>query len=80
MAVKPMGESLLALALIPRDDLALAAYARLGLAAFAVHLGLQIWRLKISDSALCLRLFKSNRHAGLMLFAGLLIEAVMRSA
>jgi len=54
--------------------------AWLGLAAFAVHLGWQIRRLEISDPALCLRLFKSNRDAGLLLFAGLLIDAAMRSA
>ena len=52
--------------------------AWLGLAAFAVHLGWQIRRLEISDPALCLRLFKSNRDAGLLLFAGLLVDAVMR--
>jgi 4-hydroxybenzoate polyprenyltransferase len=34
--------------------------------------------LRIGDSALCLRLFKSNRDAGLLLFAGLLIDAVLR--
>ena len=52
--------------------------AWLGLAAFAVHLGWQIRRLEISDPALCLRLFKSNRDAGLLLFAGLLVDALMR--
>jgi len=52
--------------------------AWLGLAAFAVNLGWQIRRLEISDPALCLRLFKSNRDAGLLLFAGLLVDAVMR--
>ena len=52
--------------------------AWLGLAAFAMHLGWQIRRLRISDPALCLRLFKSNRDAGLLLFAGLLVDAVMR--
>jgi 4-hydroxybenzoate polyprenyltransferase len=51
--------------------------AWLGLAAFAVHLGWQIWRLDIADPALCLRLFKSNRDAGLLLFAGLLIDATL---
>jgi 4-hydroxybenzoate polyprenyltransferase len=54
--------------------------AWIGLAAFAIHLGWQVSRLKISDPALCLRLFKSNRDAGLLLFAGLLIDAVMRVA
>ncbi|MDA9402456.1 4-hydroxybenzoate octaprenyltransferase [Bradyrhizobium sp. CCBAU 45389] len=54
--------------------------AWLGLAAFAAHLASQIVRLRIADGALCLRLFKSNRDAGLLLFAGLLADAVMRAA
>src|SRR6202045_482018 len=49
-----------------------------GLAAFAAHLVWQIRRLEISDPVLCLRVFKSNRDAGLLLFAGLLADAVMR--
>jgi 4-hydroxybenzoate polyprenyltransferase len=52
--------------------------AWIGLAIFAVHLAWQISRLQIGDSALCLRLFKSNRDAGLLLFAGLLTDAVLR--
>src|SRR5882757_7320549 len=52
--------------------------AWIGLAAFAAHLVWQISRLDISDPALCLRIFKSNRDAGLLLFAGLLVDAVMR--
>jgi 4-hydroxybenzoate polyprenyltransferase len=51
--------------------------AWLGLVAFAAHLAWQIARLKIEDPALCLRVFKSNRDAGLMLFAGLLVNAWM---
>jgi 4-hydroxybenzoate polyprenyltransferase len=51
--------------------------AWLGLAVFATHLAWQIARLDISDSALCLRVFKSNRDAGLLLFAALLANAVM---
>ena len=51
--------------------------AWIGLAAFAVHLVWQIGRLKISDPALCLRIFKSNRDAGLLLFVGLLADAWM---
>jgi len=53
--------------------------AWIGLLAFAAHLAWQIRRLDISDPALCLRIFKSNRDAGLLLFAGLLADAVMRS-
>jgi 4-hydroxybenzoate polyprenyltransferase len=53
--------------------------AWIGLAAFAAHLVRQIRRLEISDPALCLRIFKSNRDAGLLLFAGLLVDAAMRS-
>lgn len=51
----------------------------IGLAAFAVHLAWQVWRLDISDPRLCLRIFKSNRDAGLLLFAGLVVDAVMRA-
>ena len=53
--------------------------AWIGLAAFAVHLAWQIARLDISDPALCKRVFYSNRDAGLLLFAGLLADAVMRA-
>jgi 4-hydroxybenzoate polyprenyltransferase len=51
----------------------------LGLAAFAAHLAWQVRRLKISDSALCLRLFKSNRDAGLILFAAMIADAAWRA-
>jgi 4-hydroxybenzoate polyprenyltransferase len=54
-------------------------FAWIGLAAFAAHLISQIIRLDIGDPALCLRIFKSNRDAGLLLFAGLLADAVMRA-
>ena len=54
--------------------------AWIGLTVFAAHLGWQIARLDISDPALCLRVFKSNRDAGLLLFAGLLADAVMRAS
>jgi 4-hydroxybenzoate polyprenyltransferase len=56
------------------------AFAWIGLAAFAAHLGWQIARLDIGDPALCLRVFKSNRDAGLLLFAGLLVDAALRAA
>src|SRR6476620_11800805 len=53
--------------------------AFVGLAAFAAHLAWQIKRLVIGDPALCLRIFWSNRDAGLLLFAGLVIDAVLRA-
>jgi 4-hydroxybenzoate polyprenyltransferase len=56
------------------------APAWIGLAAFAGQLAWQVSRLRIDDPALCLRLFKSNRDAGLLLFAGILIDAVLSSA
>jgi len=54
-----------------------AAFA-LGLTGFAAHLAWQIWRLDISDPDNCLMLFKSDRDAGLILFAGLLLDASAR--
>jgi 4-hydroxybenzoate polyprenyltransferase len=59
------------------SDARLAAW--LGLAAFALHLAWQIRRLKIEDGELCKRVFKSNRDAGLLLFVGLLADAMIRS-
>jgi 4-hydroxybenzoate polyprenyltransferase len=49
----------------------------LGLIAFAVHLAWQVVRLDIDDSAHCLKLFKSNRDAALILFGAMLLEAVV---
>jgi len=47
-----------------------------GLALFAAHLAWQVWIIDIDDPAQCLMLFKSNRDAGLLLFAAMLIETV----
>jgi 4-hydroxybenzoate polyprenyltransferase len=47
------------------------------LLAFAAHLGWQISRLDMADPDRCLALFKSNRDAGLILFAGLLLDAAL---
>jgi len=49
-----------------------------GLFAFAAHLAWQIVRLDIDDPDLCLMLFKSNRDAGLILFAGFVLDALAR--
>ena len=51
----------------------------IALAAFAVHLGWQVVTIDIDDPAECLRLFRSNRDAGLILFAGLVLEAFLRA-
>jgi 4-hydroxybenzoate polyprenyltransferase len=51
----------------------------LGLAAFAAHLAWQTRRLNIRDPDLCLALFKSNRDAGLILFAGLVLGGIGRT-
>ena len=50
-------------------------YFAIGLAAFAAHLGWQIFSLDIRDSAHCLKLFKTNRDAGLILFLAMVAEA-----
>jgi 4-hydroxybenzoate polyprenyltransferase len=47
----------------------------LGLLAFALHLAWQIARLDVDDPFNCLAVFKSNRDAGLILFAGLALDA-----
>ena len=49
-----------------------------GLLGFAAHLAWQVRRLDIDDPARCLLLFKSNRDAGLILFAGLVGDAAVR--
>jgi 4-hydroxybenzoate polyprenyltransferase len=52
----------------------------LALFAFAAHLAWQVTRLDIDDPGLCLAVFKSNRDAGLILFAGLVLEAALQRA
>jgi len=49
----------------------------LGLMGFAAHLAWQVSRLNIDDPDLCLRLFKSNRDAGLFLFVAMLLDALI---
>jgi 4-hydroxybenzoate polyprenyltransferase len=50
-----------------------------GLALFALHLAVQVARVDIHDGGLCLRLFRSNRDAGLILFAGLVAGAALQA-
>ena len=52
----------------------------LGLLAFAAHLAWQILRIDIADPESCLRMFRSNRDAGLILFAALVLDAAVRRA
>jgi 4-hydroxybenzoate polyprenyltransferase len=49
--------------------------AYLGAAAFGLHLAWQVGRVDRRDGALALRLFRSNRDAGLILFALLSLDA-----
>jgi 4-hydroxybenzoate polyprenyltransferase len=49
-----------------------------GLLAFAAHLAWQVVRLDIGDPDLCLAIFRSDRDAGLILFAGLVLDAALR--
>jgi 4-hydroxybenzoate polyprenyltransferase len=50
----------------------------IGLAVFAAHLAWQVARLDITDPVNCLMGFKSNRDAGLILFAALVLDAALR--
>jgi 4-hydroxybenzoate polyprenyltransferase len=52
----------------------------LGLAAFAAHLVWQVVRLDIADPDVCLAVFKSDRDAGLILFAGMVLDTVAKHA
>jgi 4-hydroxybenzoate polyprenyltransferase len=49
----------------------------LALIAFAAHLAWQVRRLDIGNPDLCLALFKSNRDAGLIVFAGLVLDTAI---
>jgi 4-hydroxybenzoate polyprenyltransferase len=55
-----------------------ALFAFLGLAAFMAHLAWQVFLLDVDDGDRCLKLFRSNRDAGLLLFVGLAIECLVR--
>jgi 4-hydroxybenzoate polyprenyltransferase len=55
--------------------------AQIGVLAYAAHLFWQVWRTEPGASpATALMLFRSNRDAGLLLFAGLAAEALLASA
>ncbi|WP_413988897.1 4-hydroxybenzoate octaprenyltransferase [Labrys okinawensis] len=52
----------------------------LGLAGFAAHLAWQVMRFDHRDGALCLEVFRSNRNAGAILFAGLVADCLWQWA
>jgi 4-hydroxybenzoate polyprenyltransferase len=54
----------------------LGALFWLGLAGYAAHLAWQVARLKRQDGVLALRLFKSNREAGLILLSAIILGSV----
>ncbi len=49
----------------------------IGLSLFALHLARQVRSIDLSDPKGALRLFKSNRDAGLILFVGLAVDALL---
>jgi 4-hydroxybenzoate polyprenyltransferase len=51
-------------------------FSLIGLAAFAAHLVWQVMTLDADDPAYCLRLFRANRDAGLLFFAGLTLDVI----
>ena len=54
--------------------------AELGWLAFAAHLVWQLSQVEGASPAVALKLFRSNRDAGLLLFAGFALEGWLRSA
>lgn len=51
-------------------------FSLLGILAFAVHLSWQIKTLDADNPGHCLKLFRANRDAGLLLFAGLALDVL----
>jgi 4-hydroxybenzoate polyprenyltransferase len=49
----------------------------MGLSLFALHLGWQVARIDRSDGAGALRLFRSNRDAGLILFVAMTLDCLI---
>ena len=52
-------------------------WALIGWAAFAAHLGAQVWRIDGASPATALKLFRANRDAALLLFAGLAAQGLL---
>jgi 4-hydroxybenzoate polyprenyltransferase len=69
---------MMALALLRPERAGFLAY--LGVAVFGLHLAWQTWRIDRCNGGLSLRLFRSNRDAGLILFALLSLDALVKAA
>ena len=55
-------------------------WAFIGVTAFAAHLAWQVAAIRAGDPRRALALFRANRDAGLLLFAGLALDACLRAA
>jgi 4-hydroxybenzoate polyprenyltransferase len=55
-------------------------YAELGWLAFCAHLAWQVWRIDGASPQTALNLFRSNRDAALLLFAGLAEQALANAS
>jgi 4-hydroxybenzoate polyprenyltransferase len=79
--VRPAVGVLFAGAVILAEAALLAAkvglVAQLGLLAFAAHLSWQVRSIDPQDQEKALMLFRSNRNAGLLLFAGLALDGII---
>ena len=51
-------------------------FTMLGVLAFALHLVWQIRAIRVNEPRIALKLFKSNRLAGILLFAGFFVQAI----
>ena len=56
------------------------AIAQAGWVGFCAHLAWQVWRIDGASPVTALRLFRSNRDAGLILFAGMALNGWVAQA
>ena len=74
------GAAVMAEAALAAAGAAGSPWAQAGIVGFALHLGWQVARIDLDDTAQALRLFRSNRDAGLILAAGLAVAAAVGAA
>ncbi len=65
------------LALREKPDIPALGLALLGIWAFGLHMSLQMRRLNLDDPASCLRVFRANRDAGLLVALFLAVAALV---